>query len=180
MAVTPLHCYLFLLLPLALTFSSPQVASVDLIVDTCKKTLHNDLCLATLKSDPSSQHADLKGLARIALKAANKSASDAMHLITSLQEGSTDHYVEQRLLACTEHYQDAIEQVDDSFGALESNGYSDLNTWMTAAMSDAEACEDEFNDEPGHQSPLTGQNDDFNKICSIGIAIAKLLSGSMI
>ncbi|KAJ8636361.1 hypothetical protein MRB53_010628 [Persea americana] len=174
MAVTPLHC--LFLLSLALIFSSPPVIADDLIVDTCKKTLHNDLCLSILRSDPSSQKADLKGLLAIALKAANKSAADAVEHIATLKGETTDYYVEQRLSACSEHYQDAMDQIDDSEEALDSNGYSDFNTWVTAAMSDAESCEDEFNDEPGHPSPLTLQNDDFNKICGITLAIAKLLS----
>ncbi|CAB4302403.1 unnamed protein product [Prunus armeniaca] len=42
--------------------------NADLVEETCRKTTNYGLCVSSLKSDPRSSTADVKGLARIALR----------------------------------------------------------------------------------------------------------------
>ncbi|KAH7855740.1 hypothetical protein Vadar_028292 [Vaccinium darrowii] len=53
------------LLFLSLLFTLNYHSHADLIGNTCKKTEFTDLCISTLRSDPHSAAADVKGLARI-------------------------------------------------------------------------------------------------------------------
>ncbi|RVW97864.1 hypothetical protein CK203_021174 [Vitis vinifera] len=73
----------------------------------------------------------------------------------------------------------ALDRIEDSLKALESKGYNDVNTWVTAAMADAESCEEGFLDRPGHKSPLTGRSTIFNQLCSTALTITNFLSGSV-
>ncbi|KAJ8642854.1 hypothetical protein MRB53_004602 [Persea americana] len=172
-----LFFHLFLL-PLVLSLSSAkEIAITNFIRDTCKKTLHNDLCLTTFQSDPNSHKADPKGLVAIVLRIAHAKASMTHDRITGLMVGENNQYMDQCFNDCSEQYLDAIDQIEDSLAALESNGYSDVNTWVTAAMGDAQACEEEF-DVVGYRSPLTTNNVEFTKLCSISLAILKLVTGS--
>ncbi|KAG5560849.1 hypothetical protein RHGRI_004008 [Rhododendron griersonianum] len=49
------------------------------IADTCKKTDDSELCISTLRSDPLSKTADVKGLAGIVLKVLLVKYDDAIY-----------------------------------------------------------------------------------------------------
>ncbi|XP_058083890.1 pectinesterase inhibitor-like [Magnolia sinica] len=171
------HLHFFLLLSLTFSFVGPTFGDTELIQNTCKQTLYNDLCVSSLTSDPASSTADLPSLAIIALKLAYASALNMEKVIEDQSKVTTDPFMQQCLSDCTENFLDAIDQVEDSISALDSKGYSDVNTWVTAAMADSESCEEEFKDQPGYQSPFTAQNEEFQKLCSNALAITNLLSG---
>ncbi|KAF8401431.1 hypothetical protein HHK36_012370 [Tetracentron sinense] len=105
------------------------------------------------------------------------SLRDTSQHINQFLETETDPYVQQCLNDCSENYLDAIEQIDDSLAALDSKGYNDVNTWVTAAMSDAESCEQGFKDGASHVSVLHDKNAIFGQLCSNALAITNLLAG---
>ncbi|EXB56094.1 Putative invertase inhibitor [Morus notabilis] len=142
--------------------------SADLISQTCGQTRFKDLCEKTLRGDPGSKSADIHGLAKIALKATSTNAKVVQSQISKLQKSTTDKYTLQALKDCAENYEGASEQLSDSLTVIESKHYADVNTWVTAAMSDSDSCEDGF--KPG-TSKLTALNNNFFQLCSNVLAI---------
>ncbi|XP_062085430.1 pectinesterase inhibitor-like [Humulus lupulus] len=149
----------------------PQVQG-DLISDACSKALYKDLCEKTLRADPSSSGATVDGLAKIALKAASSSAKTIQGQITTLLRTAKDKAVIAALNDCTENYDGANEQLGDSLKAMVAKHYSDVNTWVTAAMTDGDSCEDGFK---SGTSPLTQANTNFGHLCSNVLAITNQL-----
>ncbi|KAF5739886.1 pectinesterase inhibitor-like [Tripterygium wilfordii] len=156
---------------------SPSVAPEpeDLIAQACDRTLYKNVCKAILESDPESEGSDFQDLGKIALQFASKNATAIFELVLDLSNSTTNEFERQCLADCSEGFQDVIEQVRDSIEALQSKRYNDANTWITAAMTDAQSCEEGFHEEPGHDSPLTEMNELFSQICSIALTITNLL-----
>ncbi|ONI14781.1 hypothetical protein PRUPE_3G008000 [Prunus persica] len=71
--------------------------STDLVEETCHKTTNYDLCVSSLKSDPRSSTADVKGLARIALDQTLTNSVDAQARIARLFNETSDEYTRKRL-----------------------------------------------------------------------------------
>ncbi|KAL4185477.1 hypothetical protein AMTRI_Chr10g230880 [Amborella trichopoda] len=137
-----------------------------LIEKTCKTTLYYDVCVAALNSDPSSAKADVPGLAAIALKKSLGKATDTKNYIAGLGQ-------DPAISDCAENYDDAVDNLNQSVGALASRAFDDVNTWVSGAMTDADSCEDGFEGKP--PNPLGQRNEDLNKLCSITLAIVKLI-----
>lgn len=159
-------------------FSLNQTHGPDLIIETCKKALYRDVCISSLKLAPYDPPTNVHDLAVIALKLAVSNATEISHHISELLNSTSDSVVEECLTDCYDNYLDAVDQLDDSIAALDSKGYSDVNTWVTAAMSDAESCEEGFREQAGHASPITSRNKTFNQLCSNVLAIVNVLAGS--
>ncbi|KAB1202148.1 Pectinesterase inhibitor [Morella rubra] len=151
--------------------------ATDLITTACDRTLYKALCNAVLNSDPASQGSkDLSTLDKVVLTHAKSNASNIHQQAVSLHEKSKDDATKQALEDCIENYQDATDQLDESLHALQSKGYDDINTWVTAAMSDADSCEEGFTDQ-GRKSPLSNSSKTFNHLCSIVLALTNQLKG---
>lgn len=81
---------------------------------------------------------------------------------------------------CEEEFSEAIENLQDSKEALANGDCDKVDTLVSAAMSDAETCEDGFKDlqqsEDNYStSALTQRNRHFSELCSNALAITKLL-----
>ncbi|OVA02619.1 Pectinesterase inhibitor domain [Macleaya cordata] len=149
----------------------------DLIVKTCSHAVYKELCVSTLRDDPDSQEADLAGLASIAIKIAMTNGSEIFnHIGQLLKAANYAPFTQQCLSDCSENYMDAVDQLEDSLAAIDAKGFNDVSTWVQAAMTDAESCEDGFKEEVGHQSLLTDRNAVFNQLCSNALALTNLLA----
>ena len=174
-ALTFTHQVLAILPPSA----APSLAPTgdDLITRTCARTVYKELCVETIGADPDSREADLAGLASIAIKIAMTNGSVIYsHISELLKATNYQPFTQQCLNDCSEHYMDAVDQLEDSLAAIDAKGFNDVTTWVQAAMTDAESCEDGFNDEAGHPSMLTDRNTIFNQLCSNALALANLLA----
>ncbi|KAK9282502.1 hypothetical protein L1049_005421 [Liquidambar formosana] len=179
----PITSFLFLL-PLTVFLSLlPHLLAVDqtnstnLIAKACENSSHKEFCVASLESSPDSQNADLPGLAFIALKLASSNATDtATHISKVLGAGNLEPLFEQALTDCSEHYLDAIEQIDDSLAALTAKAYKDVESWVDVALSDAQACEEGFKGQDGDALALTRRNRVFRQLCNNALVINKLLA----
>ncbi|XP_061361805.1 putative invertase inhibitor [Gastrolobium bilobum] len=155
----------------------------DFVTATCKHTLHFQTCVSSLRSVPSSKTSHLKGLAEIALNLsttyATKTLSYVYELKSSAASGTNNNYTSSCLSDCVEEYSEAIENLKDSAEALANGEYDTVDTLVSAAMSDAETCEDGFkdmlSDDNASNSPLTERNCYFSELCSNALAITKLL-----
>ncbi|KAL2338832.1 hypothetical protein Fmac_013278 [Flemingia macrophylla] len=159
----------------------------DLVTAACKHTLHFQVCISSLRSVPgSSKASDLKVLAEIALNLSTAYAADTLSYIYKLQSsssssanGSNNIRVSRCLSDCVEEYSEAIENLHDSKQALANGDCDQVDMLVSAAMSDAETCEDGFKDMQSEDSdsisPLTEHNLYFSELCSNALAITKLL-----
>ncbi|KAJ9185953.1 hypothetical protein P3X46_005521 [Hevea brasiliensis] len=161
----------FFLLVLAI----PTHQTSDLVTKTCDQTLYKDLCNSALASAPESEVTDVQSLAKFALKMTSLNAVEIHKRISLLFNTSSDEFIKQCLTDCSEIYTDATDQLEDSMVALDFKSYNDVNTWVTAAMTDAQSCEDGFNEKSGIVSPLSDINKKFTQLCSISLAITNLL-----
>ncbi|KAK7363360.1 hypothetical protein VNO77_05500 [Canavalia gladiata] len=157
----------------------------NLVTATCKHTLHMQVCISSLKSVPGSNTSDTKGLAEIALNLSITYAAETLSYVYELKKSSSSAngpnniYVSHCLSDCVEEYSEAIENLQDSAQALANGEYDRVDTLVSAAMSDAETCEDGFkdmlNDDNDSTSPLSERNLYFSELCSNALAITKLL-----
>ncbi|KAJ1418764.1 Pectinesterase inhibitor domain [Sesbania bispinosa] len=123
-------------------------------------------------------------LAEIALNLsktyATKTLSCVYELKSSAANGTNSSYTSRCLSDCEEEYSEAIDNLQDSEEALANGDYDKVDTLVSAAMSDAETCEDGFkdmlSDDNGSTSPLTERNRYFSELCSNALAITKLLA----
>ncbi|KHN45043.1 Putative invertase inhibitor [Glycine soja] len=99
---------------------------------------------------------------------------------SSAANGSNNNIYASRCLSdYAEEYSEAIENLKDSKEALANGDCDQVDTLVSAAMSDAETCEDGFKDmqsgDSDSTSPLTERNRYFSELCSNALAITKLL-----
>ncbi|KAF6176724.1 hypothetical protein GIB67_031535 [Kingdonia uniflora] len=174
-SVSNIMSIVFLSITLCFILQSHQVYG-DLITGTCEHALYKDLCVTSLKSDPLSESADLKGLASIALSLATKHTTNMAYHIAELLNDTTDPFIQQSLTDCSESYMDAIDQLEDSAAALDTGAYNDVNMWVSAAMTDAHSCDDLFTQQPDSGSSVTVGNKGFKELCSNALAITNLLA----
>ncbi|GMN43955.1 hypothetical protein TIFTF001_013148 [Ficus carica] len=161
-------CFVLLV---SLCLNQIPAASADLISQTCAPTRFNDLCEKTLRAHPGSKSANIKGLAKIALKATSTNAKRIKSQIVSLQKSTTDKSILQALKDCAENYDDASQQLANSITAFASKRYADVNQWVSAAMSDSDSCEEGFKT---GTSKLTAANKNFFELSSNVLALTKL------
>ncbi|BAT76928.1 U1 Pectin methylesterase [Vigna angularis] len=156
----------------------------DLVTATCKHTLHFQVCNSSLRSVPiSGKTSDLRVLAEIALNLSTAYAAETLTCVHELQSNSSaanNIYVSRCLRDCEEEFSEAIENLQHSKEALANGDCDKVDTLISAAMSDAETCEDGFKDlqqieDYYSTSPLTERNCHFSELCSNALAITKLL-----
>ncbi|XP_015874991.3 uncharacterized protein LOC107411836 [Ziziphus jujuba] len=141
-----------------------------LISKACESSIHKDLCKATLKADPSCKRASMDALANIALKAALENGTAMQNEIETLLKSRSGTTLESALKDCKENFKNAVSQLKNSKQAIENKRYNDVNTWVTAAMNDAESCDEGFKD-ADKQSPIYKMNTVFGQLCSNVLAI---------
>lgn len=144
----------------------------------CETSLYKKLCVSTLQADPSYKGAKLSDLAKIALKAATVNATALQKQISTMEMQDSHTDLKKSLADCKENYKSAVSQLNKCKEALESNRYSDVNAWVTAAMSDIESCGDGFEDEGLKASPILNMNTILSQLCSNVLAIVNKLSSS--
>ncbi|KAK7265496.1 hypothetical protein RJT34_33116 [Clitoria ternatea] len=161
----------------------------DLLTAACKHTLHFQVCISSLGSVPGSKKSHPKELAEIAINVSTKYAKETLSYVYELKSSSANNdsynnnsniYVSRCLSDCADEYSEAIENLQDSAKALGNGEYEEVDTLVSAAMSDAETCEDGFkdllsDDDNDSTFPLTDHNRYFSELCSNALAITKLL-----
>lgn len=154
-----------------LVLANPSHQAPDLVTTTCDKTLYKDLCKSALATAPKTDVKDVQSLAKFALEMTSLNGGEIHKRITQLLTTNSDEFVKQCLTDCSTVYQDAIDQLNDSMVALDTKAFNDVNTWVSAAMTVAQSCEDGFKGKQGIVSPLTDMNKRFGQLCSVSLAI---------
>ena len=169
----------FLLAILCMISVVPRQIVADVVEGACQLSKDTDFCVSSLRSDPASQHADLRGLASIAIKLARKNATGLMDQIAVLANNETanaDPAAQQGLFDCSDNYLDAAEQLENSLGALSENSAHDVDVgnWVKAAVADAKSCEDALQ---GLKTEVAHQNRVFIALAKNAYAIIQVLTG---
>jgi pectinesterase inhibitor-like protein len=152
------------------------LADQNLISSACDHTLYKKLCKKTLESDSESSSAtSFEVLSKVALKHATSKATHIHSKVTELLKESSSNEVKAALKDCNDNYQDAIERLTASSDALASKKYNDVNTWVSAAMSAGDSCDQGFKDGGDKKSPLGHRGVAFTRLCSIVLAITNQL-----
>ncbi|KAJ6900449.1 hypothetical protein NC652_026534 [Populus alba x Populus x berolinensis] len=122
------------------------LVGADLIQETCQKTRYPALCVKTLKSNPRSSTADVKGLVHIMLEA---------NLANSKRTSATEVYDN----AATDDFPTAIQ-------SLEKNDLGTAKIHVSNAFDAPGNCRDTFSEVPGAQGTpdLTKLNDYFEQL----------------
>ncbi|KAL5713143.1 hypothetical protein ACHQM5_015248 [Ranunculus cassubicifolius] len=168
------------LLPLILSTTqisaNAPAAGKDHIAQACDNAVNEQLCIDTLRADPTSKTADVPGLAAIAIKLAVSNATAITEKIKQLLPTITDTFEKGCLKTCEENYLAATEQLDDTLAAIKSKGYKDATTWIQAAMTDSESCEECYEAKPGYKSKIKDENTMFQQLCGNALAIGNILA----
>ncbi|KAF9622190.1 hypothetical protein IFM89_030048 [Coptis chinensis] len=170
----------FLPLILSIAFANnvaPAAAAADLISKTCGNAVNKQLCVKTLQADPASTNADGAGLAAIAVNLALANATVIFSDVKKLLPAAKVAFEKQCLTDCAENYETAVGQLKDSLGALKTKKYDDATTWIQAAMTDSESCEEGFTERPGLKNPLAEKSTLFQQLCGNALAIVNTLAG---
>ncbi|XP_022932476.1 pectinesterase inhibitor-like [Cucurbita moschata] len=120
---------------------------------------------------------DLKGLATFTLNLAHDKASQSRVLAQSLASKATDPKLKERYATCAEHYDDAVDDIEDGKNYLGKGDYNSVNTMASAAMTEAGDCLDSFMQPPKDPSALSDNGKAVEDICSIILVIGNLLLG---
>ena len=88
--------------PTAAPTAAPS-SSKNSLEEVCKQTAgHQDLCVATLSTDPSSKTADTAGLAQLAIQAAQRNASETATYLSSIYDDDSLENKTAQLQQCLE------------------------------------------------------------------------------
>ena len=149
-----------------LTVASPgpafsQSSGADYIRSSCGATLYPKICYTSLSRYASAVQQSPGRLARVAI---NVSLSKALRMtaylsnLTRQADFGGDHRAEAAIQDCFSNMGDAVDEMRGSLKQLWQVGaaglstdsfqfqMSNVQTWMSAALTDEETCTDEFED----------------------------------
>ncbi|CAF1977673.1 BnaCnng78530D [Brassica napus] len=187
--------FLATLLPIILTVHS-QPSSLpsddsDFIRTSCNTTLYPVLCVSSLSNFSSSVNNDPALLARAAISVTLSKAlelgsylSNVTALLKSQVENGGHPAAAVVFHDCFENLKDAVDEMRGSMkqmrdlvstGSLESFRFqmSNVQTWLSAALTDEETCTDGFKDvqdEP-RKDEVCARVDDVKKLTSNALAL---------
>ncbi|CAH9129564.1 unnamed protein product [Cuscuta epithymum] len=148
----------------------------DLIDTVCAKTLRPASCQQTLRSDPRSTTADLKGLGLVSVDIATKQAISGKALAQGLLNVNFDQRVKSAISSCLEKYDDSVFYLGQCSESLRSGNYGGLNFEASSAGNSIGACEDGFADLPKPEPrQLEAANSNLQGVCDIVLVISNLL-----
>ncbi|XP_057481547.1 21 kDa protein-like [Actinidia eriantha] len=153
-------------IPAAAHSDNPAAAnssSTDFIRISCKATLYPDLCYTSLAGYASAVQADPDRLARLAITVSLSRARRTAQYLSNLSR-TTDYGSDPRVSAalhdCSSVFGDAVDQILGSLHQMRHLGstsvsgeslrfrMSNVQTWMSAALTNEETCTDGFEDVP--------------------------------
>ena len=153
-----------------------KVSMADLVDDTCRQTPNNVLCVETLRADPGSTGADVRGLAIIIMDKINEKGLATVEQINNLLASTIDPKRMDALRSCLRYYNNGVLGLDvmGAKQALEKGNPILATQLMNDAAGNARNCEDRVSTFEGG-SPLTSSNTIVNELSFIAAAIARLV-----
>ncbi|KAG5582338.1 hypothetical protein H5410_052965 [Solanum commersonii] len=151
--------------PSAALLDPTTVSSVDIVLDdsdyirsSCKTTLYPDTCYHSLNHYATAVQQDPGRLARVAIGVSLAKAKRMSAFVSNLSR-EADYGAQPRAVAalhdCFSVFGDAVDQIRDSLNQMRTLGgsseslrfqMSNVQTWMSAALSNEDTCTDGFED----------------------------------
>lgn len=140
-----------------------------MVTTTCDETLYKELCKSVLGTAPAR---DMRSLAKSALHELSSIGVEIQKKIIKAEK--EDESIEEPLKECSEIYDDAMNEIQDTIKSLASRNYNDVRMSVSALMNAGSSCEDIFS-ESETLSPLTELNIKFSQFCSVVSKITDLM-----
>ncbi|CAL4956948.1 unnamed protein product [Urochloa decumbens] len=166
--------------------AAPSSSKSYTVEEACKQAasgLH-DLCVATLSSSKAATASSPSGtaaLAQAAIQAAQRNASETATYLSSIYDDDSlenkTAQLQQCLEDCGERYESAVEQLSDAASAVGSGAYSESEALVAAGQAEVKLCQRGCQAVQEHRNILTARNREVDQLCSIAIAITKLIRG---
>ncbi|XP_030495988.2 cell wall / vacuolar inhibitor of fructosidase 2 [Cannabis sativa] len=160
---------------LILIVSIAGAHSNDSIDKTCKTTKYYDLCVSSLKSDPTSKNKDVKGLATImiGIGMANSTATSSYLSSQLLSAYGNDVAMKKVLKECADKYGFAADALQSSAQDLVAENFDYAYLHVTAAEDYPNACRNAFRRFPGLAYPpeLARREEGLKRICDVVLGI---------
>ncbi|KAB2005160.1 hypothetical protein ERO13_D11G230300v2 [Gossypium hirsutum] len=165
-----------IIISLALTLVN---GDAGLIQKTCKTTKYYDLCVSSLKSDPTSANSDTKGLAMIMVGVGMANATATSTLLSSqLLTTKNDTIMRKVLKECSDKYAHAADALQDSVQDFDSELYDYVYMHIMAAADYPNACHNAFRRYPRLVYPqqIARREDGLKHICDVILGIVDHLA----
>ncbi|KAK1413707.1 hypothetical protein QVD17_35485 [Tagetes erecta] len=136
----------------------PPSNGLDFIRTSCKTTLYPQTCITSLSSYSYSVQQDPGRLARVAIGVTLKKANHMTKYIANISlhaDYDTSPRVAAAVHDCFSVFEDAVDQIRGSVRQMRRLGgsrealrfqLSNVQTWMSAALTNEETCTDGFED----------------------------------
>ncbi|KAK9935458.1 hypothetical protein M0R45_022561 [Rubus argutus] len=130
----------------------------DFIRSSCDTTLYPELCYTSLSRYASAVQSSPSQLAKVAIGVSLSKAKRMAVFVSNLSRHAdygSDHRAAAAIHDCFSNLDDAVDQIRDSLKQMRSLGsgagslrfqMSNVQTWMSAALTDQETCTDGFED----------------------------------
>ncbi|PRQ39504.1 putative pectinesterase inhibitor domain, Cell wall/vacuolar inhibitor of fructosidase [Rosa chinensis] len=152
----------------------------DLIDQTCKQTPNYNLCVSSLKSNPRSSAADVKGLAIIMVEVVKSKANDTLNKIWAELLRHEDPVIRN----CYDHYGYMVGAfIPDIYGDLTSRGLGGRFVRYNPAQAErrlhndiilrVDHCQNGFGQ--GRRSPFAKENKATHEAAVVAAAIVWIL-----
>ncbi|GMJ08598.1 hypothetical protein like AT3G17152 [Hibiscus trionum] len=153
--LSPLLLVALILGSLATPSLSISVEKEDLIQQICKKTRFFTLCDSSLRSDPRSSNADLKGLASISVEILQEKANDTLTFIIDLYKNTTNPDLSRFYGSCIEDYGTSVDRLlPEAAKALGSKDYLTAKSDVADVAPYIDACDQQF----AEKTPFSNRN----------------------
>ncbi|KAK3040671.1 hypothetical protein RJ639_026992 [Escallonia herrerae] len=138
--------------------------------------MYQDLCVSSLRSNPQSAVADVKGLARIMLELFRDKVTDNLVEVKKLQSKTTDPVIQDCLDICSDEYGFANHTyIPEAFKYFERNSMIDALTNTGWAYDEVETCKESFG-EAHRSSPLVARSKYAMHLSHIAVDIMSILA----
>lgn len=179
----------------AVGYSDPGTATnangTDFIRTSCSTTLYPDLCFSALSRYAVSVQRNPEQLARVAISVSLAKAKNVAAYVSNLSR-QADYGADPRAAAalhdCFSNFGDAVDEIRGSLrqmrhlniGGTRAGGdesfrfqMSNVQTWMSAALTDQETCTDGFQDvvDGPVKKDICDRTTDVKKHTSIALAL---------
>ncbi|KAF3787416.1 hypothetical protein EJ110_NYTH14916 [Nymphaea thermarum] len=179
--------FLALLPPLLLRSSAAADNGDDGLRIACNVTEYPDLCFTKFSSWPSTVKRSWTGLARAAISVTVTETKNVSRYILGLKNVGLTGTASMALVDCIECFGDALDNLYKSLfqiRVLENDNFkfqvSNMQTWLSAAMSSEGTCLDGLNDSNG-TALVQGLNTAIgclSKVTSIALALVNSLNST--
>ncbi|KAF8401461.1 hypothetical protein HHK36_012400 [Tetracentron sinense] len=131
----------------------------DYVREACNVTQYRDLCIHSLASFSNSAKRSPHRWARAAVSVTLSEAKRVTEYLTKMSKsGGMMGREGMALLDCVQCFEDTIDNLHDSLGELRrlvtetfDTQVNDVETWMSAALTDEETCLDGFSERKGRR-----------------------------